>query len=114
MGEKAARYAVLAMMILPYIFTLYLIAVKFFTPVLLIVVFAIPTLRQLLPAFQQPKPDTRPADFPDGQGGWPLYFAPMAFLNNRKFGSLFMFGVLIDVLLRVLPFTSGWIAKIWG
>jgi 1,4-dihydroxy-2-naphthoate octaprenyltransferase len=100
-GEKAARYSVLAMMILPYIFTVYLIAVRFFTPIMLIVFFAIPTLRQLLPAFQKPKPETRPADFPEGQGGWPLYFAPMAFLNNRKFGSLFMLGVLADVLLRI-------------
>jgi hypothetical protein len=25
----------------------------------------------------------------------------MAFLNNRKFGSLFMFGRLVDVLLRI-------------
>ena len=100
-GEKAARYSVLAMMILPYFITLYLIAARFFTPVMLIVVFAIPTMWQLLPAFRKPKPATRPADFPDGQGGWPLYFAPMAFINNRKFGSLFMFGLLIDVLLRV-------------
>ncbi len=100
-GEKAARAALVAMMVLPYFLTLYLIAVKFFTPVLLIVFLAIPTLRRLWPAFQQPKPETRPADFPDGQGGWPLYFAPMAFWNNRTFGSLFMFGVLIDVLLRI-------------
>ena len=103
-GEKAARYSVLAMMILPYFFTAYLITIKFFTPVMLIVLFAIPTLRQLLPTFLKPKPESRPSDFPDGQGGWPLYFAPMAFWNNRKFGSLFMLGLLIDVILRlVLP-----------
>jgi 1,4-dihydroxy-2-naphthoate polyprenyltransferase len=100
-GEKAARYSVLAMMILPYFFTVYLIAIKFFTPVMLIILFAISTLRQLLPAFLKPKPAERPADFPDGQGGWPLYFAPMAFWNNRKFGSLFMLGLLVDVLLRI-------------
>ena len=100
-GEKAARYTVLAMMILPYFITAYLIAIKFFTPVMAIVLFAIPTLRTLYPAFLKPKPETRPADFPDGQGGWPLYFAPMSFLNNRKFGSLFMLGLLVDVLLRI-------------
>ena len=100
-GEKAARYTVLAMMILPYFITAYLIAVKFFTPVMSIVLFAIPTLRMLYPAFMKPKPAERPADFPDGQGGWPLYFAPMSFLNNRKFGSLFMLGLLVDVLLRI-------------
>jgi 1,4-dihydroxy-2-naphthoate octaprenyltransferase len=105
-GEKAARYTVLAMMVLPYLFTSYLIATKFFTPVMLIVLLALPTLNRVYPAFLQPKPDTRPKDFPDGQGGWPLYFAPMAFWNNRSFGSLFMLGLFIDVVLRLLPLTQ--------
>ncbi len=100
-GEKAARYAVLAMMILPYFFTGYLIAIRFFTPVMAIVLFALPTFLKVYPTLLKPKPAERPADFPDGQGGWPLYFAPMAFWNNRSFGTLFMLGLLIDVLLRV-------------
>jgi 1,4-dihydroxy-2-naphthoate octaprenyltransferase len=101
LGEKPARYTVLAMMILPYFLTAYLIATKFFTPVMAIVLLAIPTLRKVYPAFLQPKPAERPADFPDGQGGWPLYFAPMAFWNNRSFGMLFMLGLIADVLLRI-------------
>lgn len=105
-GEKAARYTVIAMMILPYLFTGYLIAAKFFTPVMLIVLLAVPTLRQSVPPLTQPKPDTRPEGFPEGQGGWPLYFAPISFRNNRAFGSLFMLGLLVDVLLRVLPATQ--------
>ncbi len=105
-GEKMARYSVLAMMILPYLFTFYLIATKFFTPVMLIVLFAFPMFKQVYPALLKPKPDTRPEGFPDGQGGWPLYFAPLAFGNNRSFGSMFMFGLLIDVALRLLPFTQ--------
>ena len=100
-GEKAARYAVLAMMVLPYFITAYLIWIRFFTPVMAIVLLALPTFLKVLPALQKPKPAERPADFPDGQGGWPLYFAPMAFWNNRSFGSLFMLGLLVDVLLRV-------------
>lgn len=101
-GEKAARMINLAMMILPYFVTAYLIWVRFFTPVMAIVLFALPTLMKVYPALLKPKPAERPADFPDGQGGWPLYFAPMGFWNNRSFGGLFMFGLLIDVLLRVL------------
>ena len=105
-GEKISRYTVMAMMILPYLFTFYLIAVKFFTPVMLIVLFALPILRESIPPLTQPKPQTRPEGFPDGQGGWPLYFAPIAFRNNRSFGSLFMLGLLLDVALRVIPFTQ--------
>jgi 1,4-dihydroxy-2-naphthoate polyprenyltransferase len=101
-GEKASRYAVLAMMIAPYLFTLYLIAARFFTPVLLIVFLALPTFLKIYPVFLKPKPETRP----EGQIGWPLYFVGYAFVNNRKFGSLFMFGLLIDVVIRLLPITQ--------
>jgi 1,4-dihydroxy-2-naphthoate polyprenyltransferase len=101
-GEKVSRYAVLAMMVAAYLFTFYLIAVKFFTPVMLIVLLALPTFLQIYPKFLQPKPKERP----EGQIGWPLYFVGYAFVNNRKFGSLFMFGLLIDVVLRLLPFTQ--------
>jgi 1,4-dihydroxy-2-naphthoate octaprenyltransferase len=101
LGEKLSRYAVLGMMILSYVLVVVLIATKYFTPVMLVVLFAIPNLKQVFPAFLKPKPETRPDDFPEGEGGWPLYFAPLAFLNNRSFGGLFMVGLLVDVLLRI-------------
>src|SRR6185503_5181708 len=69
-GEKASRYTVLAMMIAPYFLTLYLIIAKFFTPVLLIVLLALPAFLKIYPIFLKPKPATRP----EGQLGWPLYF----------------------------------------
>jgi len=109
-GEKASRYAVLAMMIAPYFITLYLVIAKFFTPVMLMVFLAVPTFLQYYPIFLKPKPATRP----EGQLGWPLYFVGYAFYNNRKFGSLFMFGLLIDVLLRVIPFTAELVKNFWG
>lgn len=106
-GEKAGRYSILAMMVLPYVFTGYLIAIRFFTPVMALVLFALPTFFKVYPSLLTPKPAERPADFPDGQGGWPLYFAPLGFWNNRSFGSLFMLGVLLDVLIRTL-FPAFW------
>lgn len=101
LGEKVSRYAVMAMMVLPYLLVLGMIALRYFTPILLLVLFAIPTLRQTLPNFLKPRPATRPEDFPDGQGGWPLFFAPLAFANNRAFGGLFMLAFLLDVAIRV-------------
>ena len=101
-GEKFARQMVIGMMILPYFLLVYLVATKYFTPLILIVLIAIPRLRQVLPAFLKPKPATRPQDFPEGQGGWPLYFAPLAFGYNRSFGTLFVLGLIADVLIRLL------------
>ncbi|HAV77363.1 MAG TPA: prenyltransferase [Anaerolineae bacterium] len=109
-GERASRYAVLAMMVASYLFTLYLIATKFFTPVMLIVFLALPTLKLVYPVFQKPKPQTKP----EGQTGWPLYFVGYAFVHNRRFGSLFMVGLLVDVLLRVIPVTAELVKNYWG
>jgi 1,4-dihydroxy-2-naphthoate octaprenyltransferase len=109
-GEKASRYTVLTMMIAPYFLTVYLIIARFFTPVLLIVFLALPAFLKIYPIFLKPKPTTRP----EGSLGWPLYFVGYAFYNNRKFGSLFMFGLLIDVVLRVIPFTADLITKYWS
>jgi 1,4-dihydroxy-2-naphthoate octaprenyltransferase len=95
-GEKASRYAVLGLMVLPYLITLYLILVRFFTPVMLIVFLAFPAFLKIYSIFLKPKPEIPP----EGQQGWPLYFVGYAFYNNRRFGSLFMLGLLVDVLLR--------------
>ncbi|MCX6035566.1 MAG: prenyltransferase [Chloroflexi bacterium] len=100
-GEKAARYAVLAMMALPYLLVVVLIITHYFTPVLLLVFVAVPTFLKMYPQFLKPKPETRPEGFPDGQGGWPLYFAPQAFVNNRAFGTWFMLAMILDVIIRV-------------
>ena len=73
---------------------------------MLIVLFAIPTLVKTYPALLKPKPEVRPEGFADGQGGWPLYFAPLGFVNNRAFGMYFMLGLILDVILRLLPATA--------
>jgi 1,4-dihydroxy-2-naphthoate octaprenyltransferase len=101
-GEKAARYAILAMMILSYLLVVYFILTGYFTPVMALVALAIPTFLKLYPQFLKPKPDTRPADFPEGEGGWPLYFAPQAFVNNRAFGLWFLLGLILDVILKLV------------
>jgi 1,4-dihydroxy-2-naphthoate octaprenyltransferase len=101
-GEQAARFAVLAMMALPYLLVVVLIISRYFTPVLLLVFVAVPTFLKISPQFLKPKPGARPEGFPDGQGGWPLYFAPQAFINNRAFGIWFLLGMILDVIIRML------------
>jgi 1,4-dihydroxy-2-naphthoate octaprenyltransferase len=101
-GEKAARYVIIAMLVIPYALVLALVVLRYFTPVMAVVLLAVPSLRRTFPSFLRPKPETRPDGFPEGQGGWPLYFAPLAFVNNRSFGMWFMAGLVGDVALRIL------------
>jgi 1,4-dihydroxy-2-naphthoate octaprenyltransferase len=107
-GEKAARFAVLAMMALPYLLVVVLISTHYFTPVLLLVFLAIPTFLKMYPQFLKPKPESRPEGFPDGQGGWPLYFAPQAFVNTRAFGTWFMVAMILEIIIR-LVFPHFWV-----
>jgi len=107
-GERAARNAVIAMMILPYLLVMCLLAIHYFTPVMLVVFAALPTFLKLYPHFLKPKPETHPEGFPEEQGGWPLYFAPISFVNNRKFGTWFMLGLILDIILR-MAFPHYWV-----
>jgi len=102
LGDKSSRYIVILMMSLQYLFILLLIYLKFFTPILLITFLAFPNFTKTYRIFLKPKPSKKPEDFPDGQGGWPLFFAPYAFWHNRKFGFLFLLGIVFDLLIRTL------------
>lgn len=95
-GENIARYTLLGILILQYLFTLYLIISGYFTPVMLIVVLALPVLREIWPMFKAPKPQEKPADFPEV---WPNYFVSAAFQHNRRFGVWFLLGLIVDILL---------------
>jgi 1,4-dihydroxy-2-naphthoate octaprenyltransferase len=98
-GEKAARYMIIAMMALMYLLVFYLIAIRFFSPVMLIVVLAFTVLRRVLPMFLQPKPEKRPEGLPGA--GWPLWFVAGAFIHTRRYGMLFIIGLLLDAALKV-------------
>lgn len=96
-GEQTARFTLAALFVLQYLAVAYLIVIGFFTPVLLVVVLAIPTLRRILPMFRAPKPHDKPADYPDV---WPNYFVAAAFIHNRAFGLWFLLGLIVDVIVR--------------
>ncbi len=97
LGEKLSRYTVLGMLIFQYLFTLYLILTGFFTAVMLVVVLSLQVLFQIWPMFQAPKPEEKPDDFPDV---WPNYFVAAAFQHNRRFGSWFLLGLIVDTVLK--------------
>lgn len=101
-GEKAGRYTILAMFLLQYLAVLYLVIIRFFTPVMLVVALALPALFQILPLFRQPRPKEKPADYPDV---WPNYFVAAAFVHNRRFGEWYLAGLILETVLTriILP-----------
>jgi 1,4-dihydroxy-2-naphthoate octaprenyltransferase len=98
LGERASRYIVVGMLVLQYLSVVYLVITRFFTPVMLIVFFSVPVFLQILPMFRQPKPAEKPADYPDV---WPNYFVASAFVHNRRFGLLYLLGLILNAVLVV-------------
>lgn len=99
-GEKPARYTVLSMMALMYLLVIYLVITSFFTPVMLIVLLALTLMPGVWRMYSKPYPSERPAGFP--LEAWPTYFAAAAFMHNRRYGLLFITGLLADAILHVL------------
>ncbi len=99
-GEKASRFSIIGMMALAYVVTLALIALRYFTPAMAVVLVSLPALVKTLPALTRPRPDARPEGFPEGGGGWPLYFAPIAFVGTRAFGGWYLLGLCAEAALR--------------
>jgi len=98
-GEKLSRYTAIGMILLQYILVLYLVIIQFFTPILLIVFFSIPVLLQIFPMFRKPKPEEKPVDYPDV---WPNYFVAGAFVHNRRFGLLYLLGLIFNTIIVYL------------
>ena len=98
-GEHAARTLALIMFALQYLLVIYLVATGFFTPVMLIVLLALTTMPRVLRLYSQPRPDAMPAGYPPEI--WPGYFAAVSFYHNRRYGLLFIAGLLVDALLHV-------------
>lgn len=98
LGEKASRFVLVVMLILQYLSVIYLVVTRFFTPVLLVVLLAIPEFLRIWPILKIPKPAEKPADFPDV---WPNYFVAAGFVHNRRFGLFFLLGLLADAAIKV-------------
>ncbi len=98
LGEKGARMTVLGMLILQYVSVIYLVLTGFFTPFMLIVLLAIPVFIKVWKAYTNPKPESPPEGYPPE--AWPLWYVALAFWHNRRFGTLYLIGLIIEAVLQ--------------
>jgi len=97
LGEKASRYSVFGMLIAQFFVVASLVYSGFFHPIMLIVLGAAPSLKRVYRVFSHPRPKSAPPELP--KGVWPLYFVATAFWYNRRFGLLFLVGLVLDAAL---------------
>ncbi|HWS23798.1 MAG TPA: prenyltransferase [Anaerolineales bacterium] len=103
LGERVSRWLVLGMFAGSYLITIWLVINKTFTPAMLVVLLALPTSWKMAPVYFAP----RPTEKPEGHPAWPLHFVAAAFVNNRRFGMLFLLGMLADMAIR-LAYPAFW------
>lgn len=97
-GEKAARYVNMFVLLMIYLIIIYLIFVAhYFSPIMLIVLFAGKRWLYAFGSLTKPRPSEPPKEWP----GWPTWFSGFAFYHNRLFGDLFLIGLLLDTFLRI-------------
>lgn len=97
-GERAARWIGIALMAGMYVSLAALVAIGYFTPVVLVVLFAVPKLRDALAVYASSRPMVRPERYP--AEAWPLWFVAYAFAHNRRYGLLLLLGLIGDALLQ--------------
>ena len=100
LGEKTARASVLVMIALMYLLVGYLILIRYFSPVMAVVLVGLTALPGLWKMYQAPKPKEEPADLP--KGIWPLYFSAASFGHNRRYGTFFLLGLILELVLQAI------------
>jgi 1,4-dihydroxy-2-naphthoate octaprenyltransferase len=55
---------------------------------------ALPLLRLVMRFYRSPRPERPPEDYP----GWPLWFVAVSFVHNRRFGILFIAGLVLQLI----------------
>jgi 1,4-dihydroxy-2-naphthoate octaprenyltransferase len=104
LGEAAARYLTMGVIVASYLVVAYLIFVpRFLTPIMLLVLVAIKPARAALQRMSQPRPDGPPPGYPI----WPRWFSTVCFVHNRVFSNYFVLGLIIDTVIRT-AFPAFW------
>jgi 1,4-dihydroxy-2-naphthoate polyprenyltransferase len=101
LGEAAARYSVIGLWVLQYVLIAALIATGELRWPMAVTALAIPSLVSSAKVFSKPRPTSEPEGLPPNV--WPLYLSAVAFVYNRRFGALFLLGLIGEVL----------VAKLW-
>jgi 1,4-dihydroxy-2-naphthoate octaprenyltransferase len=96
LGERTARAVTIALFTLQYVLVAGLVLAGYVSVLLLAVLFALRWYVWALRCYRHPRPAAPPAEYPPNI--WPLWYAAFAFQHTRRFGSLFLLGLALDVV----------------
>jgi hypothetical protein len=88
---------VLLMLIAQLGLVAYLVTTGYFTAAMLVSLGGAFSLPRVWRVYKNPRPSEEPAELP--KGVWPLYFVAVTFWYNRRFGALFLVGLVGDIVI---------------
>jgi 1,4-dihydroxy-2-naphthoate polyprenyltransferase len=103
-GETAARYITMFAIMAAYVILVYLVFItRYFTPLMLLVFFAVKPAWNAVRRLSKPRPTAPPPGYPI----WPRWFSTVCFVHNIAFGNFFVLGLLLDTAIRAF-FPTFW------
>lgn len=97
-GARAARLTVLGMVVLQYLIVGGLVVVGRFEWPILAAFGTLPLLRHVVTVFTHDTPEQPPEEYPSS--AWPLWYVSFAFVHNRRFGALYVVGLVVEAVLQ--------------
>ena len=98
LGESVARQAVIAITLVQYLGCVALVVFGYLPWLTLICFGALPAAYSMIESLRSPRPQHAPENYP--QSAWPLWYVAFAFVHTRRFGLLFIIGLILAWLFR--------------
>lgn len=99
-GAHPARLLVLALTAAQYAVVVGLVVAGTLAWPILAVFAAVPLVRYVYLVFTNERPDAPPEGYPES--AWPLWYVSFAFVHNRRFGALYVAGLVAETVLHRL------------
>jgi len=97
LGESATKKVLEGLIVVAYASVVGLVAVRYLPVWCLISLLALPKAIQLFHVLAKPRPRERPA----GALMWPIWYLGFVFAHNRRFGALYVLGLVASVVLPI-------------
>ncbi|MEW6569123.1 MAG: prenyltransferase [Chloroflexota bacterium] len=98
LGERSSLGLNMALMVSFYLVVLALVLTRTLGPWVLLVVLALPRLVRVLQVYLKPRPAEPPENYPV----WPLWYVSAAFYHNKRAGTLFVLGQILNLVVPPL------------
>jgi len=105
LGEYNSRWVTIIIWGIQYLLVGWLILTGYLGFAMAVVVLALPKYFWAVRIFSKPRPLTEPETLE--KGVWPLYLSAHAFIYNKRFGLLFLLGLIIDLVLLKMGIIPG-------